>query len=193
MDQYRTYLKAELAKLRNIDDGRAFAGKAGPCLRTFGLAHDTRSWTVMFATQRLVNDYVEGLGSSALVDLTVCCGQWRENRIAEHLSPRQTVEWIQASVADVLLNEAERSLWGAFARLNSELTTIAQDPEVLGTPPYCLLQPGEQVAFPWCLATPEPGRPGVYRVFDGMHRAIQLFRNGEAHIPLCVVHDPALG
>ena len=41
--------------------------------------------------------------------------------------------------------------------------------------------------MPTCLAAEEPGRPGLYRIFDGMHRAIQLVRNGETAVRLCVV------
>jgi hypothetical protein len=52
---------------------------------------------------------------------------------------------------------------------------------------------GDAVQFPICLAKPDPGEPDIFRVIDGIHRAIQIVRNGQARISLCVVGEPPAG
>lgn len=190
MQQYKTYLRAELGKLKNVGDGREFIDRSGCRLGDFGLVADPKWLAEKFTTQQSVDDYVETLDANDLVGLTSGCGQWRGNGIAKKLSVGQRVECWDVAVENIVLSPAERELEPVFSRLDWQLVAIASDPNVLAADAFRLRGTSETVAFRCCLANPVPARPGVYKVFDGMHRAIQMVRNGEAQIPLCVVIDP---
>ena len=59
----------------------------------------------------------------------------------------------------------------------------AQDPALLTEPAYGDHVAGEDVPYPILLAL---RRDGHYLVFDGVQRAVQLIRNGETTLGLCV-------
>ena len=189
MEQYRVYLKAELGKLRNVSDGQNFLSTAGCPRESFDVPRDVVVLSERFATQQLVDAFVDSLDYRALIDLTACCGLWRRNGIARNLTRWQSTHFVDVPLEDVLLERAEEDLWPVFDRLGA-LTAIGKDDEVLAHPVYAAHSPNEPIDYRRCLARPEPGRQGVYRIFDGMHRAIQMLRNRETLIPLCVVEDP---
>ena len=142
-----------------------------------------------FGSQLIVDEYVFGLCDAYLVALTGCCGRWRNNNIANDLSPGQTVETIDVAVGKILLRPAEPRLCSDFARLEWRLVAIAQDPYILEQPEYRDHKPGDFVDVPVCVAKPEPDEPGAFRIIDGIHRSIQMARNGNKTIRLCVVRD----
>ena len=186
MEHYRVYLRAELAKLRNVGDADAFLAKSGCDPSRFGLNPSTAWMTRAFDSQGRVDTYVTGLTSEQLVALTRCCAKWRENGIDDQLRRARRAEYIDAPMAKILVARAERGLWEAFERDGWRLTEIARDPAVLGAEPYRALAPGREIAFRVCLARPEGD---AYRLIDGIHRAIQMARNGDEMIPLCVLHE----
>jgi hypothetical protein len=190
VDQYRVYLRAELGKLANVDDGRAFVEKSGCRVEEFRLVADPVWLAQSFGSQRQVDAYVDVLDDLDLVRLTQCCDSWRGNGIAGKLSRRQIPTCIEVRVGDVLLNQAEPWLGHVFRQHDGRLAAIAQDQRVLGADAYSRHRPGEEISYRVCLANPVRNAEGTYRVFDGMHRAIQMVRNGDAQIPLCVVGDP---
>jgi hypothetical protein len=189
MQQYRVYLRAELGKLRNVSDSQDFLGTPECRRESFDTPRDVVVLSERLATQELVDAFVGGLDDQALIDLTACCGLWRGNGIAGNLSRWQSSHFIDVPVEKILLNRAEKGLWPVFDRLDA-LTAIGKNDEVLAHPVYAAHSPNEPIHYRWCLARPEPRRQGMYRIFDGMHRAIQMLRNRETHIPLCVVGDP---
>lgn len=73
------------------------------------------------------------------------------------------------------------------SQVGYRLNAIATDSRVLMDPAYRDHNVGEPVKFPVCLARFEPRQPGFYRVVDGRYRSIQVVRNGEREIPLCVI------
>jgi hypothetical protein len=190
MDQYRTYLRAELGKLGNAGDSRAFLERSGCPPEAFNLVGDPEWLARSFASQDQVDEYVAGLSPVALKDLTACCGRWRGNGIAAKLSQWQTPMFIEVPVENILLSQAEETLGHVFREHSERLSAIAQDARVLAADAYCRHKPGDHVSFRVCLAKPVSDTDGMYRVFDGMHRAIQMLRNRDAQIPLCVVDDP---
>ena len=190
MEHYSTYLRAELGKLGNVGDGRDFLLRSGCRPEAFNLVGDPEWLARSFASQDRVDVYVAGLGALLLEELTGCCGRWRGNGIAAKLSPRQRPRFIEVPVANLLLSQAEPALGDVFRGHAGRLAAIAQDPRVLAADAYCRHEPGDQVSFRCCLANPVSGTDEMYRVFDGVHRAIQMFRSGDAQIPVCVVDDP---
>jgi hypothetical protein len=185
MDHYRTYLRGELGKLRNLGDARCFLARDGrTSLAAFNLRADPDWLTVAFSSQERTDTFVDGLNDPSLIGLTERCELWRRNGVAQKLRTWRMVESLDAPVEAIQLREAESDLRQRFAQLGFELVAIANDPVVLAADAYCGHMPGDPVGFPRCLATREPG--GRYRILDGMHRAIQLVRNGERTVPLCV-------
>ena len=55
MDQYRAYLRAELAKLRNIGDGERFLATAGCPLAGFGSSMDAVELAQTLRSQEVVD------------------------------------------------------------------------------------------------------------------------------------------
>lgn len=190
MEQYRTYLRAELGKLASLNDANGFLTRSGCRVHELHLVRDAGWLTQTFETQGKVDAFVEGLGDDALIQLTRCCSIWRNNSVARELLPAQSVELLDVPVAQILLRVAERDLEPYFARNGYRLTSIARDLGLLAAPPYRDQGPGEVVRFARCLAKRETETPDHFRIFDGMHRAIQLVRNGDPRIPLCVVSEP---
>jgi hypothetical protein len=186
MNAYQVYLKGELAKLRRYDDAHCFINQSGCADGAFGLQLNEGWLARRFATQAGVDSYVGSLDEPSLVELTARCGQWRQNDVAVKLRGRHA-EFLPIAAENVLVCQAEPCLGPDFARLGSQLVRVAQAPAVLAAAAYRDKGSCERIDFRWCLAEPVPGRPGVYRIFDGVHRAIQMVRNGETHIPLCVV------
>lgn len=185
MDHYRVYLRAELGKLRNLGDAQSFlAHMPEALLDDIGLADTPGALTTQFADQECVDAFVLGLSDPKLVELTRHCDTWRNNGVSKYLSPHQHTEFVNAPIENVLLRPAEGFLRGPFEQLGWSLSAIAGDQEVLQARPYVGEQPSQPVAFATCLAEP---RGQNYRLIDGMHRAIQLVRNGETEIRLCVV------
>jgi hypothetical protein len=190
LDHYRTYLRAELGKLLNLGDGRAFLAASGSLAR-FGLPGDPTGLAERFSSQHQVDEFVAGLTDDGLVPLTQMCEQWRRNGVADILARSRLSKFTNVPPEQILLRPAETELRERFQSLGWRLVAIAADPLVLASDPYRNHAPGEMVAFPTCLAEPVPGAVGEYSMIDGMHRALQLVRNGEPAIPLCVVEGRA--
>jgi len=180
MEHYRLYLRAELGKLRGPGDAAAFLARSicRPAGSVAALAE-------MFATQARADDYVQGLSDHELVELVDCCEAWRGNGVAAKLRGGRLRGVSEVPISAILLRQAEPELGLAFARLGWRLDAIARAPEVLETDPYRRHDPLEPVIFRTCLSDPADG--GFYRLFDGMHRAIQMARNGERAISVAVI------
>ena len=157
MEQYRIYLRAELGKLHNTHDGAAFleATQAGPA--RFGLPGDPSELATRFASQELVDTYVERLGDQELVSLTTLCDTWRKNGIAGQLTPLQDCVCVDVPIEHILLNQAEPWLGCLWRMHGYRLVAIARDPVLRLADPYAERRSGEGVAVCRCLASPCPG------------------------------------
>ena len=185
MVHFRVYLRAELGKLRNQGAAQDFlASNPVADIGPIGIARSVQELTTQFADQACVDAFVGGLSDAALVELTSLCDTWRNNGVSKHLAPDQHTELINVPGENVLLRPAESGLRSRFAKLDWRLLAIAGDPVVMQTQPYAGEREGQSVQFATCLAEPD-GKE--YRLIDGMHRAIQLVRNGETQIHLCVI------
>lgn len=180
MEHVRLYLRAELGKLRNLGDARCFLARSR-CRP----APTAEAVVQMFATRRAVDEYVDSLDDAAVSVVAECCSMWRRNGVADLLRGRRLQELVEVPISAVLLRQAEPELRQAFERNLWRLDAIARDPEVLLADAYCGHAPDESVEFRTCLS--DPPESGMYRLFDGMHRAIQIARNGEPTIPLGIV------
>jgi hypothetical protein len=180
MEHFRLYLRAELGKLRDPGDAAAFfaASRCRP-------ARSVDAVVGMFAAQALVDAYVGALSDDALVELADCCETWRGNGVATRLRAGRLLGVSEVPTSAILLRQAEPELGSAFAREGWRLDAIAHAPDLMAADPYRRRTAGESVAFRTCLSNPANG--GLYRLFDGMHRAIQMARNGEPTISVAVI------
>jgi hypothetical protein len=190
MDHFRTYLRAELARLKSesVASGLPNLPECGGLTLEPG---GPQAVAARFETQDRTDSFVSRLTDDELICLTQCLSRWRNNSVSSDLKRSQTAVLEGVAVGLIRLNDAEALLHDAFVRNGRLLTRIASDPEVLADPNFAKHSPGEPVNLPICLAKPDPEAPGKFRVIDGVHRAIQLVRNGESSILLCVFR-PAL-
>jgi len=185
MEHYRVYLRAELGKLCNEGDAEGFLrANSEEQVTRVGIAQAIEGLINQFASQDEVDTFVGNLSNHELVEVTGLCDQWRRNGISRLLRSAQHPVIMQVPIEMILLRPAEPILHSRFEELGWELIAIAQDSVVLRTPPYSRSEAGRQVAMMTCLAERADDR---YRLIDGMHRAIQLVRNGDAQLNLCVV------
>jgi len=182
---YRVYLRGELGKLRYTGDATDFlAAVDDGLLDRCELPKDVAGITSRFQRQSLVDGYVAELAPHLAAELADRCSRdWRRNSVADKLARGRA--WRFESVPDrqVLVVQAERALYGLFTRHGYRLWEIVQDPELLTEPAYGDHAAGEDVDYPILLALRLDGH---YLVFDGVHRAVQLVRNGETTLALCV-------
>jgi hypothetical protein len=185
VDRYRIYLRGELAKLRHSGDAREFLDRGHCELAEVGLPTTVAGLAGSFATQRMVDEFVEGLADHATIDLTKCCDRWRDNGISAKLAALAQTRFMRFPVRGILLRDAEPCLIPLFAKHEYRLADIATDPDLLARDPYRNFWVGRPVEFDICLA--EPAEIGRVKLIDGVHRAIQMFRNGLREIPVCIV------
>jgi len=183
MNPYWIYLKAELGKLRDSGVAEEFLSFVPEeTLTACGVARKREKFTEQFGSQASVNALIESLSDSCVLELTKFCDRWRNNGVFKKLVAADTWLEVDAPTSEILLQQAEPELAHIFQRNEFELLKIVADPELLAHEPYRSRKPGETVSFSTCLAKSSKGR---CRIFDGMHRAIQLARNGCGTISLC--------
>jgi len=191
VDHFRTYLRGELARLTD-ESIAADLIRSAYCTATELSGGPPSKLAARFETQSKTDSFVLDLRDEVLVRLTNCLSLWRNNNVRHELSRSQAAQFEEIKVELIRLNDAEPALHQAFERNGRELARIAIDPEILANANYSRHQPGERVELPICLAKPDPDSPMKFRVIDGVHRSIQLFRNGHAQVTLCVFRPRAL-
>jgi hypothetical protein len=185
LDPYRCYLRAELSKLCRLGDAADLLarGSCGGIHPVFSLSLE--SLMAALATQTQVDALLDSLDEGAIARLTGCLSAWRDNSVARELTGATTSDLFEVPLDRILLSLAEEQLHGRFEALGMRLLAIASDPLVLADPAYRDHALGKPVTLA-CLARRVPGIPGLYQVVDGVHRAIQAARNGDAGLLLCV-------
>ncbi len=181
---HRVYLMGELGKFRDSQYVAQMLAAIDPdVLRAAGLIGTAEDLSTRFSTQSSIGSYVANLGRGKAMRLAVALSRWRNNPV--HLKAGDGSDWPVTAVPmrEVLLSQAESRYAEAWAAHGWELERIASDPALMSLPPYTSYRPGREVEFPILLAELDQGR---WRVFDGVHRAIQLYLNGEARLTLCV-------
>jgi hypothetical protein len=135
-----------------------------------------------FSSQEKVNRFVQQLEREQVERLTEACSSWRKNDVLSKLKAFSEWSEVQVAIDLIKVQEAEPDLAHLFKKNEFRLDIIARDQEILAAEPYRHYAAGNPVAFPICLALKSNE---AYQVFDGIHRAIQLARNGHEHIDIC--------
>jgi hypothetical protein len=184
---YRTYLRAELAKLRNRGDAEDFIAKARCGCESLGLPRSVAELTAELGDQARVDAFVDGLDLAGKRTMAECCEDWRGNSLAWKLAAARSAAVLSAPIDRLQIARAEQEYEYLFERNGWRLLEIAADPELRTLTPYSGYVPGAPVAEARCIAELNPGPNAAYRIIDGIHRAIHLVWSGAATIDLCVL------
>jgi hypothetical protein len=184
MKQFRIYLRSELGKLKNQGDACWFLRSIPSTLLSMcSIPTDHEQLVSVFSSQEKVDAFVAELPDDLLRALTKACDQdWRRNGIFNKLSRYNS--WMESSVSvdAVMLQQAEPRLAYIFERHQFRLTSIVGDEELWIHEPYANWDVHAPIYFRTCLGSFESG---WYRLFDGIHRAILLSRQGAQRIDIC--------
>jgi len=184
MKQFRIYLKSELGKLKNQGDARWFLQSIpSTILSMCSIPTNHEQLVSVFSSQEKVDAFVAGLSDDLLRALTKACDQnWRRNGIFDKLSRYNS--WLESSVpvGAIIVQQAEPRLAYIFERHQFRLTSIVGDRELWTHEPYANWDVDARIYFRTCLGS---FNSGWYKLFDGIHRAILLSRQGAQHIDLC--------
>lgn len=188
---YQTYLRAELAKLRNAGDAADFLARSGCAVASLEPQVTVAALMGAFNDQALVDDFVDRLDLAGKRKIAECCQTWRRNGVASKLAAARRATLETVPIEQLLLGGAEskfeyRLLW---ARNGQRLVAIAADPELGMLPPYRDWLPNQAVEITRCLVEPDSFDSDAYKVIDGIHRAIQLVWNGATALDLCVLRQ----
>ena len=188
---YQTYLRAELAKLRNGGDAADFIARSGCDVASVGTQMTVAALTGAFRDQAIVDALVGRLDLAGMRTIAECCQNWRRNGAASKLAAARWATLETVPVEKLRLGGAEsaieyRLLW---ARNEHRLVAIAGDPELATLPPYRDWLANQAVEITRCLAGPDGFESNEYKVIDGIHRSIQLVWSGAKAIDLCVLRQ----
>jgi len=184
MNQFRIYLKSELRKLGNEGDANDLLGKVEKTkLAALGIPTDVCTLNNLFCSQKVVNDYVQGLADNTLRELTQLCSEWRKNNVYDKLD--NYFDWQEATVevSRIFVQQAESHLAEIFKCDSGKLSSIVLNPELWRNRPYSEYRHGTIIEFPTCIAIRHDS--DKYKLFDGIHRAIQMAYQGIKSINLC--------
>ncbi len=181
MDQFRVYLRAELGKLADMSQAECCLDHVRhDVLTRCDVPCRPADLVRRFASQELVDQFVQNLSEGCLRELTRTCDMdWRKNNVFVKLSSSDHWEEMDISVDKIVLQQAEPKLGHLFHRNRYELVRVANDAELWRHEPYRSWDLRRPVAFATCLGVLSGGR---YRLFDGIHRAILLVRQGSRTI-----------
>jgi len=184
VEGHRVYLKGELGKLSNSDHGREHVARSACRMDDFGLPPDAEGLAHVLPNQHVIDAFVDALSRDDVVALTMCFA-WRDNGVPRKLDRARTSENRRVPVTLIDVAYAEPELHDVFRELDHRLADVATDERVKASGRYAMV-PGP-VAYPILLAETYAGAGGRCRVIDGVHRAVQLYVNGEPEIELCVL------
>ncbi len=181
MIQFQVYLRSELGKLSNRSEADWFLRSVSHhVLEVCGLAKVATELTEAFRSQDKVDAFVANLTADQLMSLTKACDQdWRKNHVFDELNKARDWQRADIPIESIDVQQAETTLALLFERNNFQLSRLVADPELGQHDPYKSSAVGKLVEFPICLALRINDR---YQLFDGIHRGIQMARNGKKMI-----------
>ncbi len=181
MIQFQVYLRSELGKLSNRSEAEWFLRSVShEVLEVCELPKVATELTETFRSQDKVDVFVGSLSADQLKSLTKTCDHdWRKNHVYDKLNKARDWQEADIPIDSIDVQQAEPSLGFLFKRNDFQLSRLVADPELGQHDPYKSSAVGKVVEFPICLALRINGR---YRLFDGIHRGIQMARNGKKTI-----------
>ncbi len=193
MNRFHVYLLPELSKLRNKGDAENFLSKVKEDdLRRFKISTSVDELIKQFNSQDAIIEYINKLSNDELKLLSkLLSKEWRRNPIYDKLTRYFIWEEKEIPIDIIYVQQAEPippSLVNIFKKHNFKLLGITNDSELWEYKPYNSdFSKGRKVEFPLCLA--EKIDESKYIIFDGIHRAIQMARNGQQYINLYYAKD----
>jgi len=185
LEKFYIYLSSELSKLKNEGDAIDFLSK----LRNKDLERlhiHTELYKLMnqFKNKNEINNYLKTLNYYEIIPLTNLISKiWRKNAVYEFLINNSFINKEKIPVEYIYVLQAESNLKHLFKRNNYKLTDLVNDKKLWNHEPYkSNFTKGKEVEYPLLLA--EKYSETRYTIYDGIHRAIQMARNGQEYIDL---------
>lgn len=184
MNQFRIYLKSELRKLGNEGDANDLLSKIQITeLASLGIPTELSTLNNLFSSQKAVNHFVQELADNTLKQLTQLCSAWRKNNVHDKLTKYFNWQEATVEVSRIFVQQAESQLAEIFKCDGGKLTSIVSNPELWNHKPYSEYKRAAAIEFPTCLAIRHAS--DKYKLFDGIHRAIQMCYQDIKSINVC--------
>ena len=189
MNQHEVYLKAELGKLKNKGDAESLLSQVSHNeLGQLGLALSPEELVAQFLTQGMVDGFIDNMNEEQQVTLAALLSEkWRCNDVYQKLCSHNEWAEIEAGTADINISYAEKELHELWRQHDFNLVKIANDKRLREFEPYKHYATNAIITFKLCLAVKNP--EGRYKIFDGVHRAIQMYFGGEHTFTLFCAMD----
>ena len=162
------------------------------------LPNNKRDFLMKFNSKVSIEEFILNLSEENKKNLSRLLSNWRNNGVYNKINHLEMVgEKYQHSFWTILdipltylyISPAERSLWDLFERHQFSLIKIANDPKLLRYSPYNgYLKNINEIEYPICLGE-QQGFDLKYKIFDGVHRAIQIAINNEESLKLCYLES----
>jgi hypothetical protein len=186
---FRVYLTAELLKLKNTDMARVFIEgvleEDRDLLKKCGLSIRPEDYRTRFERGSEEADvFLDSCSEEMIEALARMISGVRQNGVYRKILNHDSWYLVPGVDLDkISVSPAESWNIELFERKCFKVVSIARDSELWKVKPYSGWNAGRQVEFRTCLAV--GFSRGRYRIFDGIHRAIQLVRNGETTVDIC--------
>lgn len=187
-EAHKVYLTAELRKFNSTTWSEKFLREIPredkDFLGQLGLPLSPMEFSSSLESHPLILEFLEKVPSPQIDRLSRVLSTFRNNGVYGKIIPHGN--WItvpNVQLANVFVYPAEETLKGLFKKNNWKLFSIVADQDLWKAEPYNRWSKDREVEFRTCLADKLSG--DAYKIFDGVHRAIQLAWREEDTTDIC--------
>lgn len=189
MRKYILYIAPELHKFEELNWTNKFFKQFqdNPCFDEFNLPKDLNEFSQQFSTKEGILGYLNERPEQNVIALSgFLSSTWRNNPgLFNKLTSNSNWEDLAVPLQRILVYPAEPSFHDYFEENEYLLCRILEDRRIMDELPYRNYKEGTSVIFKTLLAVQKDQN---YRIFDGVHRAVQLALNGDKELLLHYGH-----
>lgn len=187
--RYIVYIAPELQKFNDTNWTNKFFEQFqdNNCFEDFDLPKYPDEFIEQFSTEEGIVDYLKGRPKQSVIRLsTFLSSVWRNNTgLLRKLTSFNNWKDKAVPIEKILVYPAEPSFHDYFEENEYLLCRILEDRRIMDELPYRNYEEGTSVIFKTLLAVQKDQN---YRIFDGVHRAVQLALNGDKELLLHYGH-----
>jgi hypothetical protein len=188
IEAHKVYLTAELQKFHSTSWSSKFLGEIPPDALRFlsqvGLPIKPEEFSSSLGSHSSISVFLRERSSSEIERLSQILSTFRNNGVHGKITAHQVWKTVRnVPLANVYVYPAEPSLKDLFRRNSWKLLSIVGDHDLWISKPYNQWSREREVEYRICLAD-NLGNEN-FKVFDGVHRAIQLAWRAETGIDIC--------
>lgn len=182
---FEVYLKAELLKFKKISWAEKFLQEVcNDDIKLFDIPLNAQKISEQFYTIHSVENYLLSQSVLKKEKLVHFLSDWRKNDVYNKIKRYSNFPWIinDVSIKKIILQQTEPELGYIFQKHQFSLEKIIEDSELFKNDPYKNYKANTSLDYSICLAIK---RGDQFKIFDGIHRAILIAKNGQQIITLC--------